>query len=86
MEKIIKFQGEIYLLIDEGKGHGAIAKEEDFIHGRCSYAHLFEDGTIMRFGEQIGTKDDIEIIGEKEVEVPDVGEALYNTLFSYWGP
>lgn len=27
-----------------------------------SYAHLYEDGTIWRFGEQIGTREDIEVL------------------------
>lgn len=81
--KKIRFQGEEYLLI--GETNGAIAKEDDYRHGRCSYAHLYPDGRILRFREQIGTIDDVEFLDDaKEMEVaPD---ALPNILFSHWGP
>ena len=81
--KKIRFQGEEYLLI--GETDGAIAKQEDYRHGRCSYAHLFPNGEVMRFKKQIGTIGDIEFLGDAEAtEFAD--DALYNTLYSYWGP
>lgn len=55
--QFIRFQGQKFVLVE-----GAIAYEEDYEEFRPSYAHLFEDGNIKRFGKIIGTKADIEFI------------------------
>ena len=61
--KRIKLHGNEYVFtgatLEEG---GAIATEQVYKAGECSYAHLFEDGTILRFQEQIGTVQDIEVL------------------------
>lgn len=78
----IVFQDERYILVEDG----AIATEEQYVHGWCSYAHMYADGTIKRHGEVIGTRADITILGPaNDVEI-DVGEALANFLTGYGWP
>lgn len=60
----IRFQGQEYVLISGG----AIATAEDFANFQPSFAHLLSDGRILRHGEQIGTREDIEVLGECDVE------------------
>lgn len=55
----LRFKGEEYILIGT-KSCGAIATVERYETGKCSFAHLFEDGCVRQFGKQIGTEDDIE--------------------------
>lgn len=55
----IRFQGREYILIGEA-ADAAITTPELFEAGECSYAHLFSDGTVRRFGEVIGRVDEIE--------------------------
>jgi len=56
MVQKIRFGRNDYLLINEG----AIATEEQYRNGEDSFAHLYPDGRIWRYGEVIGTKDEIE--------------------------
>lgn len=74
------FQGQEYILVNStgNDREGAITTAEWFENGEASYAHLFGDGTIMRFQEVIGTREDIEWLGQVEVEPK--AEALFNTL------
>lgn len=62
MEKKIRFQGQEFFLIG-----GAIATKEQYENGKCSYAHLMPNGEILRFGVQIGSRKDIEFLGEEEL-------------------
>ncbi len=64
-EKVVRFKGNEYLLIDGC----SITTTEAFSRGECSFAHLFEDGTIKRFGETIGHRSDLVEVGECEVEL-----------------
>ena len=59
----IKFQGKEYFLIN-----GAIATKKQYENFLPSYAHLFENGEILRYGKQIGSKDDIEYLKEEKEE------------------
>ncbi len=69
--KNIRFQGREYLFtgdsLEEG---GSITTAEAFSEGTCSYAHLMRDGTVMRFGDSIGHRDEIEVLGD--AKEPDV--------------
>lgn len=56
----LRFKGSGYILIGSKDYGGAIATVEQYEAGKCSFAHLFEDGRVLQFGRQIGTKDDIE--------------------------
>mgnify|MGYP001571222658 CR=1 FL=1 len=79
----IKLYGERYLLIGD-RHEGAITTEHAFRHGFASFAHLMPDGRIMQRGQQIGTRTDIEEVGEIEV-VPD-DDAFSNVLVHpSWG-
>ena len=77
MDKIIRFQGNEYLLIggDLERG-GAIATQQAFRNFEPSYAHLKRDGTIWRYGDTIGHRDEIEVIGETKAEEADIFTAL----------
>lgn len=68
----VRLDGETYILIDGG----AITTPDDYLAGRCSYAHLTPDGRIMRFRQQIGTEDDLEQLGEIEIGEPGIGTLL----------
>jgi hypothetical protein len=68
-EKVIRFQGTEYLLIGDLEKGGPIATREQYESGACSYAHLQPDGTVMRFRDSIGHRDEIEVIGECEVDI-----------------
>ena len=58
---------KIYLHLPEYEGKkfimigGAITTRERFILFSEGIAHLFDDGTIKRYGVKIGTFDDIEV-------------------------
>ena len=61
MMQRITFKGEPFLLIE-----GAIATPQQYEDWEESYAHLFPDGRVLRHQQQIGTKDDIVILGPYE--------------------
>ena len=63
-DPIIKFNNQEYILLGTLEEGGAIATREQWENGLCSFAHLFEDGKIMRFGEEIGSREDIQVIGK----------------------
>lgn len=67
-ETQIRLFGNEYLLIGDIESGGPIATKEAYENFECPYAHLAPDGKIMRFHEQIGTREDIEILKTK-VEV-----------------
>ena len=66
--KRVRFQGREYFLV--GETEGPIATEEEYVNGRCSYAYLTASGEILRFNQKIGTRRDIEIIGDV-VDAPE---------------
>jgi len=72
--EMIKFKGKNYVLIE-----GALTTKEAYKNGRASYAHLFEDGKVRRFGEVIGSKEDIEFSGLK-VEIEPSPEGIFSLL------
>lgn len=79
-EQKIRFQGKEYLFIGNKENtHGAIAAQEQYEHGECSYAHL-RDGIITRFGQQIGIRDDIEFLNTVETKISD--DAIINLFTS----
>ena len=61
----ITFKGQPFLLIPIFDG-GAIATPEAYESFEESYAHLFADGSVLRHGVPIGTRDDIEVLGPYE--------------------
>mgnify|MGYP001617289509 CR=1 FL=1 len=78
----VRFKGNEYLLVGTPE-EGALATEDQYTHGKCSYAHLFEDGRILRFREHIGDRADLEVIGE--VGSPGMtDEAFVSVLLGEW--
>lgn len=71
----IRFKGETYVLV----AGGAIATEDDYRHGRPSFAHLGGDGMVRRFHQVIGDEDDIEII-EEDIESEPADDFIANIL------
>jgi hypothetical protein len=65
--KSIRFKGREYLFsgnaLDE---KGFIATRTQFENGHPSYAHYYPDNGVLRFGEKIGDREDIEILGDAE--------------------
>jgi len=57
----IRFQNRPFLFIgNESKTDGSIATVHQYRNGLPSHAHLFADGRIVRYGEIIGSREDIE--------------------------
>lgn len=75
MDIKVKFKGNIYYLIGD-LTDAAIATKEAYENGKASFAHLFPNGNIMQFGRVIGNRNDLEVIGEEELEMK--GNALSN--------
>jgi hypothetical protein len=67
-EKQIRLFGKEYLLIGDLQEGGPIATRSAYENFECAFAHLMPDGRILRFGEQIGTREDIEVL-PVEVEI-----------------
>lgn len=69
----LKLNGREFLLIngDNNAKEGAIATLHQYLNGECSYAAL-RNREIMRYGEQIGTIDDIEFLEIVEIEIPNI--------------
>jgi hypothetical protein len=79
--KTIRFKGTEYLFGGESlEESGFIAKQEDYENGICSYAHYFPEQGVMRFQEQIGTREDIEIVSDAMVDVKDPLDSILNVL------
>lgn len=59
----VRFDGAEYVLTGESlEDGGAIATAEEYVKGLPSFAHLFPDGLVMRYGVQIGTRADVEVL------------------------
>lgn len=73
----IKFQGQELVFVQDplwamiGQITGAIATEEDFVRGRPSLAHLTIDGEIIRYGQRIGSIEEIDWDGPLEVDLEE---------------
>ena len=67
--KAIRFHGTEYVLTPGG----SIATRKQLEDFTESFAHLFADGRIMRHGELIGHRDDIEILGDSDAEITEEG-------------
>jgi len=83
----IRFKSRIYYLIGDMQEGGAIATKRQYENGLMSYVHLFSDGRIMRFGEAIGRKEDITILGTAElkpkVSVLDLWDNFLNDPYCF---
>ena len=76
----------LWLVADPGENEGALCNTpEDFEHGHQSYAHLFENGDVMRFFEKIGDFKDLKFTGVCQ-EVSPASDAFGNlTDWSFYG-
>lgn len=70
-QKIVFLEREFILV--EG---AAITTPEDFARFRASYAHLFPDGSIRRYGTIIGKESDITFLGDDDTEVTSLNGLL----------
>lgn len=80
MEKKIRFQGSEYLLIGDMIEGGAIATIEQYEKGLSSFAFLLRNGSVIQRGKVIGSRDEIEVIGECEAEI----KCSLNDLMTNW--
>lgn len=76
MQKRIRFQNQEYLLVEN-----AITTEEAFRNGEMGYAHIGDDDLVRRFGGIIGSRDEIEILGDANVRMSI--EGVFNMLFDW---
>lgn len=58
----VELFGEEYVLVGDLESGGSIATREAFEDFEDSYAYLFEDGKIRRFGHVIGDVSDLTLI------------------------
>lgn len=65
--KKVKFKGKEYFLIGK-EAPIALATKNQYENGKVSFAALNSDGDIKRYGNVIGKKEDLEPIGEEELE------------------
>jgi hypothetical protein len=79
MNRRIRFRGVEYLLVGDITD-GSITTPDDYGTGCLAYAHLFPDGLIRRFGEEIGSVTEIEVLGEVE----DVFLYVSQHIASFW--
>lgn len=67
MEELkITFKRKNYLLIGDLNTGGAIATKEQYENFEESYAHLYPDGNVSRYGESIGNVKDIKVVGKEQ--------------------
>jgi len=67
--KEILFKGKKYLFGGESLDeNGFIATKYQYENFLCSFAHYYSDKGVNRFGEFIGTRKDIKILGEKDIK------------------
>lgn len=79
----IRFEGKEWVLVG-----GAITTPEAYRNFAPSYAHLFDDGRIVRWGKQIGARADIEFLGDADpMDVADEAvAAAITTMLSGVSP
>lgn len=71
----IRFRGEDFLLVGDLNTGGSIATEEQYTTFQRSHAHLLADGRVVRLGQVIGHREDIEVLGECDVAPTSEGIA-----------
>jgi len=82
---VVRFQNQEFLICGSLEQGGPIATREQYANGSPSFAHLFANGVIMRLQEVIGSRKDLEIIGEEEEpEVSDDGVMLKLLIGDGW--
>ena len=69
MKRRVLFRGEEYVFIGPGPSFaegGAIARAWEYESFAFNHAHLFPDGRIRRYGEEIGSRADLIDVGPYE--------------------
>ena len=74
--RLYDFKGKAYLLVG-----GALTTAWHFRHGRPSFAHLYPDGTIKRYGKQIGTRKDLKFLEWETLPTPTDEATLMVAVF-----
>lgn len=77
MKSSIEFQGCHYLLIGTLNDGGAISTPEQYANFEPSYAHLNADSRVMRYGRQIGTRDEIQILMDDDTQPTAEGKKRF---------
>ena len=76
----ITFLGQDYILVG---GH-AITTETAYLKGEATFAHLCDDGQIRRFGQVIGTAQDIVYSGVSVDLEPEPAEFFRGLFGGTW--
>lgn len=77
--QIIKFKGQEFLVAID-----AITTKEAYENGQISFAHIYDDRGVFRFGKKIGEKSDVEYTDKYE-EVDPTPEAFGNLMGNFLG-
>ena len=64
----VRFKKRVYVLAGDLATGGAIATRHEYRHGLCSFAYLHADGAIKQYGKQIGTRDDLTVLGTCDIK------------------
>ncbi len=78
MTKLVRFRGYEFIL----DNNGALATRDVMARGAISFAHVYENGSIMCLKKVIGHADEIVILDE-DAPSPEVG---FGVLFASWSP
>lgn len=79
--KLIRFKGKEYIFSGDSLDEdGFVAEREAYRNGEPSFAHWVPEKGLLRFGDKVGGREDIEILGDAVDQIS--GEnALDNILF-----
>ena len=83
----VRFRGVDYLLVGDLAGGGAIATVEEYTTFRPCHAWLDAAGRILRHHQQIGVREDLEVLGESDAApTPEAVAAALRHLLGLLGP
>ena len=60
----VRFRGQDYLLVGDLAAGGPIATVEEYTTFQPCHAWLDAAGRVLRHAQQIGTREDLEVLGE----------------------
>ena len=75
----VKFRRRTYLLVGDLQDGGPLATVRQYTTGRVSFAYLRPSGIIERYGQVIGSREDIESLGPVDPPKEDAG-ALWRVV------
>ena len=56
---VVLFEGKEYLFLTDDGLSGPLATPDNYRHCETPYAHVYADGTIIRYGKHLGWRDEL---------------------------